>query len=281
MSRWLIERAGIQVTVNAKSDAAEELVIAALSGMRPERVKKSKGIKLTVKHNEDGWRLRDHSNDLTRKLKLSGDLIYHLTDRIVFHIADKVESAHCLHAAAVSYGDRAIVIPANSGAGKSSFTTWLAANGFAYLTDELILLDAEHRITGLGRPIQIKAHGLEAVKHLFVNPDLVFAGNLANAVTMPALGAEVSEYDWHQLSMMIFPKYNKEAGFALERLSSAEAGMSLMANHVNARNLEGHGFRDMMAIIRTTPCYKLEYGGFDKLPSDFSQQLQTLLTATD
>ena len=50
-----------------------------------------------------------------------------------------------------------------------------------------------------------------------------------------------------------------------------------MANHVNARNLEGHGFKAMMQMIRNTNCYALEYGGFDCLPNDFSQQLKTLV----
>jgi len=281
MSRWLIERAGIQITVKTKSDAAAELIQSALAGMRPEQVNQVQGIKLTVGEYEKGLTLRDHTTGLKRKLVNPGDLIYHLTDRIVFHIADNAEDSHCLHAGAVSFGDNALVIPANSGAGKSSFTTWLVANGFAYLTDELILIDADHRISGLARPIQIKSHGLEAIKPLLTNPDLMFSGNLVNAVRVEALDGQVSEYDSHRLAMFVFPQYSKEADFSFKRLSSAEAGMSLMGNHVNARNLEGHGFREMMAIIRKTPCYSLEYGGFDKLPTSFSAQLEAVLSAED
>ncbi len=277
MSRWLIERGGIQITVNAKSAEAEELVLTALSAMRPQQVKISQGIKLAVNFTDQQWILRDNTSNLHRKIKHPGDLIYHLTDRIVFHIADKSDSAYCLHAASVSVGEHALVIPANSGAGKSSFTTWLAANGFTYLTDELILVDKGHRICGVGRPIQIKSHGLKAVTSLLVNPELVFSGKLANAVTVEALNGQASELTSHRLAMMIFPQYNKDSDFELKQLSSADAGMSLMGNYVNARNLEGHGFREMMAIIRKTPCYSLEYGGFDKLPTDFASQLTAML----
>ena len=155
MSKWLIERGGIQITVNAKSAKAEELVLAALSAMLPQQVSVAKGIKLVVSTEDDMWVLCDKSADLERKLKTPGDLIYHLTDRIVFHIADKSINSYCLHAAAVSYGELALLIPANSGSGKSSFTTWLVANGFDYLTDELILIDQDHQVSGVGRPIQI------------------------------------------------------------------------------------------------------------------------------
>ncbi len=279
MSRWLIERGGIQITITAKSTAAEELVLAAIGTMQPQRVKISQGIKLSVNTEDEHWLLRDRAKDVTRKLKTSGDLIYHLTDSIVFHIADKSDSTYCLHAAAVSDGEHAMIIPANSGAGKSTFTTWLVANGFSYITDELILVDQEHRITGVARPIQIKAHGLDAIKPLLVDPTLVFAGNLANAVTPSALGGEVSDQSSHHLAMMVFPKYEKGSDFKLSPISGAEAGMSLMGNYVNARNLEGHGFREMMAVIRKTPCYLLEYGGFDTLPADFKQQLTAMLSA--
>ena len=130
MTRWLIDRANTQITVRAKSEAAQKIVEVALSGMRAIRVGNAHGIKLTVDGNEEEWRLRDHSTNVRRKLSNTGDLIYHLTDRIVFHIADQVSDKHCLHAASVCMGENALMIPANSGAGKSSFTTWLVANGF-------------------------------------------------------------------------------------------------------------------------------------------------------
>ncbi|MFT5137955.1 MAG: hypothetical protein ACI9XU_001801 [Arenicella sp.] len=282
MTSWLIERGGVQITVRAKTDAAKKLVEVALQGMRPERVSKAQGIKLTVSSNEDEWRLQDHSNDVKRKIANSGDLIYHLTDRIVFHVADKVSDKHCLHAAAVSFNNNALVIPANSGAGKSSITTWLVANGFDYITDELILMDDNFCIDGIARPIQIKSHGIAAIEHLLVKkqPDegeAYYPGKLANAVPITSLGGQISKAVDHHMRLMIFPHYKKDAEFEFEKLSSAEAGMRLMANFVNARNLEGHGFRAMMKMIRQTQCYSLDYGGFNRLPNDFAKQLKDLL----
>jgi len=277
MARWLIEKTGVQITVKTTSEAATDLVTVALSAMDAELRKTTRGIQLSVKEEEGDWHLRDHSNNLRRKLKDPGDLIYHLTDRIVFHIADKAVDTHCLHAASVASGPNALVIPANSGDGKSSFVTWLVANGFAYLTDELILVDRERHVQGIARPIQIKSHGIKAVEHLIKDKSLVHAGKFANAVPIEALAGSVSEQALHKLQLFIFPYYQAGADYQLTPLSSAEAGMRLMANHVNARSLEGHGFREMMAIIRNTPCYALEYGGFDTLPSNFTDQLRGLL----
>ncbi len=276
MARWLIDMAGVQITVRAKAGPARDVAKLALSAMRTERVSNTQGIELRLKFKDEQWELIDRSNNLRRKLTQSGDVIYHLTDRIVFHIADKAQGVHCLHAASVAKGEGALVVPANSGAGKSTFTTWLVAQGFSYLTDELILANDEGVLDGIARPIQIKFHGLDAVEHLIRWPELVQKGKFATALPIDCLdGKQVTESK--KLRVFIFPKFQKDTELSFAKLSSAEAGMRLMANHVNARNLEGHGFRAMMQVIRNTPCYSLDYGGFDTLPADFSAQLEQLL----
>jgi len=278
MARWLIEKAGVKITVRAKDGPARDIAELALSAMQTERVKSSHGVKLSLKYDDGTWELIDHASKLERKLTEPGDVIYHLTDRIVFHVADKAKDVHCLHAAAVSKEGRSLVIPANSGAGKSTFTTWLVANGFEYLTDELIMVNDQNTLDGIARPIQIKAHGLEAVDHLIADKSLVQKGRFATALPAACLEGVQVAADQQQLAMFVFPKYKAESKYSFERLSSAEAGMNLMANHVNARSLEGHGFRAMMELIRNTPCYSLEYGGFDTLPDDFCDQLSRELT---
>lgn len=279
MARWLIDMAGVQVTVVAKDARSHELVETALSAMDTEQVGSSVGIKLTLKYHNGFWELCDHSNKLERKLEQTGDVIYHLTDRIVFHIADKAQNVHCLHAASVARDGRAIVVPANSGAGKSTFTTWLAANDFDYLTDELILVNDQGDLSAVSRPIQIKSHGLNAIEHLLKEPSLVHKGKYANALPIECLGANKAQGK-QVLGLFVFPKYSKGGEFSFKKLSGAEAGMRLMANHVNARNLEGHGFKAMMALIKSTPSYALEYGGFDALSANFCDLLTNPLQAS-
>ncbi|GHA19043.1 hypothetical protein GCM10008090_30990 [Arenicella chitinivorans] len=281
MRRWLIEYGGVELTVCAKGDAAEGLVELALAAIPAEPVARSHGTKIVVGFDSESsnWTLLDHTAHVERKLSASGDLIYHLTDRIVFHVADRAKNVHCLHAAAVAHNGHALIVPASSGAGKSSFTTWLAANGYDYVTDELILIDAENKLQGIARPIQIKAHGLEAIDHLIEQSDLVQQGRFANAVPPASLGARFDVSGELSVSMFVFIKFQKGADFEFERLSSGDAGMRLMANHVNARSLEGHGFRAMMKLIRETPCYVLNYGGFDTLPEGFAGELKALLAS--
>ena len=46
------------------------------------------------------------------------------------------------HAAALTWQSRGILLPAFTGAGKSTLTAWLLGQGFSYLTDELAFVPA-------------------------------------------------------------------------------------------------------------------------------------------
>ena len=277
MARWLIEKAGVQITVKTKGKQAKDLVAAVLANIQRREVKTSRGVRIHLSRDQDDWVLEDKSSNIKRKLAQIGDVVYHFSDRIVFHIADKAKDVHCLHAASVSYQGQALVIPANSGAGKSTLTTWLVSQGFDYLTDELILLYPDGHIEGLARPIQIKHHGIEPVEPFIVDRDLVYEGKQVSAIPVAALSNARALESAKGIALFVFPQFEKGIGFSFVHLSSAKAGMKLMSNHVNARSLEGHGFSAMMALIRNTNSYALCYGGFSDLPMDFKAQLETLL----
>ena len=279
MSLWVLNTAGVEITINLKSPESHDLLQSLVSDMGAQPVKRSKGAVLRVAGRAGKWQLHDKAADIDRTLKLEGDLIYHLTDRVVFHVANNADGVHCIHAAAVSYQGGVIIVPANSGAGKSTFTAWLVANGFKYVTDELILISADMSVQGIARPIQIKANGIDAIRNLLRNSEY-FEGSLANAIAPQCLGGEMAEPGGNRLAAFVFPQYTKGSQCEFSELSSAAAGLQLMNNHVNARNLEDHGFRTMMALVRSTPRYELNYGGFDTLPDDFANRLKGICQAT-
>ena len=278
MIHWVLRVEELAITVSALDDPSNDLVQNGLADLRLVQASGPQGVELQLSGLEDGnWVLKDGELSLERRIARTGDVLYHLSDRIIFHLADKVQKKHCLHAAAVTIGESAIVIPAKSGAGKSSLTAWLVANHCPYITDELIMVDNAHFIQGIARPIQIKSNGLDAVRPLLVEGAPIQYGSLANAITAHTLGGRVAVNEPISIGLFLFPQYDKSAQFEFQRLSSAEAGMSLMSNHVNARNLPNHGFKTMMQLVRQTPCYSLRYGGFSCLPAHFVQQLEQMV----
>jgi len=267
----------VQLTLGLADETVYNTVSQALGALQWQSVPEPQGVCIDVSYNHQQWQLFDHSNQQQWQLKALGDLIYHLSDRVVFHIADQADAAYCLHAAAVTYQNKAIVIPAQSGSGKSSFTCWLVKNGFDYITDELVLVQDDGKMQGIARPIQIKAHGLKAVEPLIVEPKHVYYGERINALAPSSLGATIASEQDVDLGMLLFPQYLPETEFVFQPLSRAEAGMQLMSNYVNARNHAEHGFRQVMDLVRTVPAYTLNYAGFGQLPNDFAAHIQQQL----
>ncbi len=275
--RWLMERAGVCITVRADTTAAEQLVGVVLENLRTRATERDQGVVLTVSGDQTEWQLIDHASGMTRAPKTAGGLIYQLTDRIVHHVANEANKHHCLHAGAVSHAGRALVMPAASGCGKSFLTLWLVSQGFEYITDEMVLIDDASGIDGIARPIQIKTRGLQAVDSLIDSLENIYEGIQSNAVPVSCLRGRVTALERHELGIILFPEFKPGAGYSFSRLSASTAGLKIMGNHINARNLVGHGFSSVMELVRASPCYALEYGGFDSLPVNFGSQLRRLL----
>ena len=274
MSLWVIERLGQKVCVEFSKDVQIEAVFGPLfADFQLSRANKKGGVLLQINQQDQGWLIADAKCNESRKVNTLGDLVYFLSDKIIYHLIDRIDIGHCIHAACVAIGDKAFVLPANSGSGKSTFTCWLVANGFDYISDELTIFLESGKISAIPRPIQIKHHGVDAIKSLLQDYSQILVGDFANAISAKALGGQISDgHEW-QLSGLIFPQYTKKSEFFYNPIDKASVVMQLMGSHVNARNLDSHGFRFMTELARKTPAFRLEYGGFDFLPDSFLKMI--------
>lgn len=266
LSYWSIERAGRSVTVAfAKGIDAQRLFGAVFADFGLQAVAKVQGVLLAVQAADDGWHIVDQSVVETRRVETVGDLIYFLSDKIIFHLANVIDQGHCLHAACVAKGDDAYILPGNSGNGKSSLTCWMVANGYDYVTDELTILLGNNRVSSVPRPIQIKSAGLSVIKPLLCQENDYIAGHFANAVSATALGGRCATVVELNLRAIIFPVYESGVDLSYQPLAPAAVAMELMGSHINARNVDQHGFRFMADTARQIPAHRLHYGGFEQL----------------
>ena len=271
MSLWKAERLGEKVSIEFSDDIQIDKLLGSLfADFQLSKSKQIEGVLLQVNKQAKSWMIIDTKSNDTREVHALGDLVYFLSDKIIYHLIDRINTGHCIHAACVAKEGRAFILPANSGSGKSSFTCWLVANGFDYISDELTIFLESGKVTAIPRPIQIKNHGIDAIKPLLKDHSKILEGRFANAISAKALGGQSSILDEWQLSGMIFPQYSKENSFSYEPMAGASVAMQLMGSHVNARNLDSHGFRFITKVARETPAFRLEYGGFNYLPDEFS-----------
>lgn len=275
-----IERDSKTIAIHTTSAPAKYLVDAALKHLRTQATADKVDVSLFVSGSHNQWELYDRDADRAWKIKTAGGLIYHLTDRLMSRLAGLIETQHCLHAAAVSFRGRAIVMPAISGSGKSSLTTWLVANGFDYITDELVLIDKGQQVDGISRPIHIKTRGWGAIESLLETDAVVFDGVQCNVIPIKSIGGEVSRSARHDHGILLFPHFKRGVPLQLAPISSTKAGLTLIKSHINARNMKDHGFPELMRLARTSQSYAFTFGGCEMLPKHLIERLKGLLAGS-
>lgn len=182
------------------------------------------------------------------------------------------KDAIALHAASVAWNGLAIVLPAASGAGKSSLAAWLADKGFVYLGDEIALLKDASEIIGLTRAVFVKSGAVEAIQGLPMckRVPLVKFGEQLVFVPPSAAGHESAR----PCGMLVFPQYRAGADLQIEVLSPADAGFRLVACNLNARNFADGGFAELTHLARLVPAISIEYGDFAQLEDLFDALLR-------
>ena len=215
------------------------------------------------------WEVQKDGASMFKHASLT-DAANFLMGEVVFHLIENNQKFMAIHAALLSDDRGGILIPGESGNGKSSLSIWMTLNGYHYHTDELVLIKTGSLETRVfTRPFNIKAHGIEAIKTILDLDALQPPASCGDFITMiphRALNPEFIQAS-PPISRILFPKYRKDSENTLTRLSAAAAGIELMKTNVIARNLPGHGFKQLLDIVKSVPAYKLDYNHFDALPA--------------
>ena len=225
-------------------------------------------ISFSIIENDTGALQLLQADQLLQENLSAEDAAVVLMNEVIRAVAENVSQHIAIHAAAVSKNGISLVVPANTGGGKTSLSAWLVSKGFEYLTDELILFAVgEVDFCAFYRPLNIKLSGLEVVKPLTENFSSEQEIKAGNVIIWPPefIGNRSSQLNKRSADLLIFPNYQKDSKLIVEPLSPAQTGLELMACNVNARNLEDHGFKQLSDIARLVPGIRLTYSHFWQL----------------
>jgi len=212
--------------------------------------------------------LTERSGQVIRQDIQTLDVLEGLMHDLVAQLITHTRRSVVLHAAGVEQNGRTALLVADSGAGKSSLAGWLVAQGWNYLSDEILAWDTgTGQVSGLARPLVLKrgatalwqgwlsaAGTLEQAAPfgndtLWLDPELIHPGAICQSA---ALG-------W-----LLFPRYSPGAAFQASRLSQAQAVFGLMQHLVNGPNLPGEGFESAARLATACPAFQVEYGEFSE-----------------
>jgi hypothetical protein len=179
-----------------------------------------------------------------------------------------------LHAGAVARQEVGLLMPAASGSGKSTLVAGLVAAGFAYLSDEVAILDPHSgRLLPFANSLGIKAGG----RRLFGGRYPELAGIARRRVDGRAVWPlPPPERAWPRapvrVGVIVLPRYRPASQ---PRLSPIGRSAALAACVAQTSRLQAHGptgLRALVALVRGAECYSLRCG-------DLAASLDALQTA--
>lgn len=167
------------------------------------------------------------------------------------------------HAAAVSRNGKGLVMPGDSGVGKSTLCAFLVAHGFAYLADDSIAIGAEDaRLLPLPTCLSVKSGSWSVLEPFFpVLPELPvidrygrrlrYVGPDGNFATMHSAPAPLA---------LVFPAFATGEQTRLSRLPALQAMIRLVGAHAAlALPPTEDKLERLIRFVEETPAYELRY----------------------
>jgi hypothetical protein len=164
-----------------------------------------------------------------------GFIWWHIQRRAVESTDDLVR----LHAAGIACHGSVVAFPASSGAGKSTLVSNLVANGFGYVTDEVLAFEPLTRAVR-PLPMPIKLHEGPRATHAVVRP---------HETDLPP-----------RLAACMFHRYERGAPTRLCRLAAPHALVALLANAFGLATAEPSVLAGLRTVALDLPCYELVRG---------------------
>ncbi len=179
-------------------------------------------------------------------------------------IAGHAQHYLMLHAAVLERHGRAVILPGDPGAGKSTLTAALSLSGWRLLSDEITLIDRDDGlVVPLARPISLKNQSIDVVRAAF--PHAVI-GDIARdthkgtvAHLRPPSESVARMHEKARAAHIVFPRWRADAVARLTRHSKADAFIHAATHGFNYSLLGRLGFELNAALIDRCDCWDFEY----------------------
>ena len=181
---------------------------------------------------------------------------YLFSERVLFHLL--------LHAGAVEFDGRGIVLPALPGSGKSTLTAALSLRGCRLLSDEFgVLRLADGVLLPLLKLVGLKNESIDVIAGL--SPDAVIGprfpktrkGTVAHLA--PTADAVARIHEPATPTLIVFPRYDADSDLHIEPVAKSRAFGRLAVNSFNFEILGPEGFDAIGRLLQSCRCYQVTY----------------------
>ncbi|MEO1774036.1 MAG: hypothetical protein AAFS07_03715 [Pseudomonadota bacterium] len=173
----------------------------------------------------------------------------------------------CFHAAVVATGTAAILLPGQSGAGKSCLTVALTHAGFKCITDETAILNFRNlEIWGVPLPCCVKKSGWDYTERRF--PEIATATTYKRVDGKDVRYIAIADQDaasrgWGT-ELIVFPNFNHAGDVGIRQMHRTEALELTLKNCIALRSELTPAVLDHLIVwIKRADAFRISYGPDD------------------
>jgi hypothetical protein len=181
-----------------------------------------------------------------------------------------------IHAASVAKGDRAAILPAPPGSGKSTLCAALVNRGWRLLSDELTLINLQTGdVMGLARPVNLKNASIDIIRayapDAFLTRPVHDTTKGTVAMMAPPEASVRAVNTPARPAWMILPRYRPGVDARLEAMGSGAAFLQIADNAMNYHILGSHGFAAVGRLVDHCRSFNFEYSRLDEAIAIFDR----------
>lgn len=254
-----VDLLGMAVGVEVADGEAAAHVGKLMGGLAPSRGPSQRTLRLVRQgRGFPGWELYD--GDHLVRGHMSGAEAVRTLMWYLNHLALRTRDYAVLHAGAVAWQGRGVVLPAEMDVGKSTLVTALVGDGFGYLSDEFAPIGLDDGLVyAYPSPIGLDPGSFPLFPEL--KPELATEFDDPTHWYVPTAPEPVSARQGLTPAAVVFPSYVPGAPCCLTRLDPKAALVMAANNTVNLFDLGGRVFRALSTMVRRAPAYQLVFSG--------------------
>ncbi len=174
-----------------------------------------------------------------------------------------------LHAGVLALGDRALILPAIPGSGKSTLTAALMLAGFRLLSDEFgVLRPRQGDFLAMLKPVALKNASIEVIRRFSPSAEIgpTFSATRKGDVAhlAPDVTSVAAVHQPARPAVIVFPAWREGAALELQPQAPEQAFTRLAFNSFNYGLLGRIGFDAVADLAAACPAYQLTYSRLDE-----------------
>ena len=204
------------------------------------------------------------------------DLLFHLDKDITIELQRRRPELLFLHGAVLVRDQRAVILAAPAGTGKSTFTFAALQSGLDFFSDELAPVDLrDFTVHSYRRALHLKSRPPSPYS---LPPDTICHGEKCY-VPAPARSNDTHRMPM-QIAAMVFLRREGSSPAGLRAISAASGAARVMANALNLLAHDAVGLDAAVALSQAVPCFELDVTDLESAVGAVKDLLCPDLTAT-